>query len=651
SKTFYLRIYSPLERHQRMLEQLQRVLEHGLDVLADRLESQPEVLDRQPGVALGRPLDHHAGTHAGTLDPSTSELPGGALPDGGVAGAHRTPVDRRGGVFAHWQETHARSQKLGAEIGELLSTIAADTLAPRALGNEIDRVRVSLDRLSRDDGLVLDLLSQKGTRPKKAPPPKAALASSLGDLQARQIAELERAALLFDDWIKRQVLEQALAISDEVHQHRERLQELLRDYRHSRSPQTLAHIERTVRALEHRLEDLAAQLPRLAGEIEDRFVSSEALETNDARDCIVKVRQLIEAGDAEGAVRQLERCGRILDEQARLLEGGLRALRTDKFTAEERAYSELLDGIDDLAREQEAIATESGRLADDFAQRAAQMARESGEQSREQARKTLEALKRKLAEVPLDGLNPIAAEENGQLLRRLDDVGQMIEQRDIAEALEMGEQAQQGLRMLAAMLEEDIHEGEQWSSSTGEALQHFAEAIPLLDRLLAELGSAVPSPEEVLGAEGKVLAEEMRRRQQLAREQAARLIQKAQKKGSELPGRSADVARDGLEEAKTRMARAEKELETGDLPGGHGDARAAADQLGAMRRGVQRAARPTTVGSGRSAWEEEPVRIPGASDYRPPAEFREDILEAMRRHRPPAQYRDMVKRYYEELVK
>jgi hypothetical protein len=48
--------------------------------------------------------------------------------------------------------------------------------------------------------------------------------------------------------------------------------------------------------------------------------------------------------------------------------------------------------------------------------------------------------------------------------------------------------------------------------------------------------------------------------------------------------------------------------------------------------------------------DKEPVRIPGADEYRAPKEFRQDILDAMKRS-APADYKDMVKKYYEELVK
>ena len=46
----------------------------------------------------------------------------------------------------------------------------------------------------------------------------------------------------------------------------------------------------------------------------------------------------------------------------------------------------------------------------------------------------------------------------------------------------------------------------------------------------------------------------------------------------------------------------------------------------------------------------EAVKIPGADDYQGPREFRKDLLDAMKRE-APKDYRDQVKRYYEELAR
>ena len=60
------------------------------------------------------------------------------------------------------------------------------------------------------------------------------------------------------------------------------------------------------------------------------------------------------------------------------------------------------------------------------------------------------------------------------------------------------------------------------------------------------------------------------------------------------------------------------------------------------QRGAPGAAEPVS---------DEPIRIPGADEYRAPEQFREDLLEAMKKKHGAEGYDDMVKRYYEELIK
>ena len=47
---------------------------------------------------------------------------------------------------------------------------------------------------------------------------------------------------------------------------------------------------------------------------------------------------------------------------------------------------------------------------------------------------------------------------------------------------------------------------------------------------------------------------------------------------------------------------------------------------------------------------QDKVRIPGADEHDAPAEFREELMEAMK-DKAPAEFKESVKRYYESLVK
>jgi hypothetical protein len=44
------------------------------------------------------------------------------------------------------------------------------------------------------------------------------------------------------------------------------------------------------------------------------------------------------------------------------------------------------------------------------------------------------------------------------------------------------------------------------------------------------------------------------------------------------------------------------------------------------------------------------VRIPGAEEFHAPKEFRQDLLDAMKRG-GPSEYKEQLKKYYEELAR
>ncbi len=55
-------------------------------------------------------------------------------------------------------------------------------------------------------------------------------------------------------------------------------------------------------------------------------------------------------------------------------------------------------------------------------------------------------------------------------------------------------------------------------------------------------------------------------------------------------------------------------------------------------------------GDGRENTSHEHVEIPDAESSRAPAEFRKELLDAMKQA-PPEKFKERVKQYYEELVK
>jgi len=104
-----------------------------------------------------------------------------------------------------------------------------------------------------------------------------------------------------------------------------------------------------------------------------------------------------------------------------------------------------------------------------------------------------------------------------------------------------------------------------------------------------------------------------------------------------------------MKQAAQHMQRAEGALDEGDPRDSFGEEQQAADQLKQLRRDLQQQRRPKQQ-EGAGSMAKETVKIPGADEYRGPEEYRRDLLDAMKRE-APKDYREQVKRYYEELAR
>jgi uncharacterized protein DUF4175 len=593
SRSFYLKVFSPRQRHEELVERQQAVFEAAVRSLGDRLETPAEDLERR-------------------------------------------------------HDVHTGTQRLVAELGALLTLIGQDTLAPKGLKQEVEGIHARLDKLIREEHpLLADLWKKQEHTPAFMMPRGGPVA----DIDKKTVLELEKDVLLMDDWLARQRMEELLAISDELKQHRARLKDLMQKYERTRSAEVRAEIEREIRAIEQRIAELQAKASMLSTEVADRFMNSDAMQAQSAEDCFAKVRELMDQGDVKAAEAQLERCERIGEAMADALEQGLHGLRNERFTEEEKAYSELLGEVADLEREQRQVAGQAEQLMDRYKQRAAQAARDKNNPMKQQARRTLEKLQKEVDKVPREGLTPFSQEELDALKQRLSDTGKMLDEGDVAEALAMARHAREGLRNMAADIEDDVSDGQPWSDRTAEAQDEVGKAQPLAKKLIDELEQATPSPQEMMSPEDRQRMQELMRRQQKLQELVQKLAQKAQRRSKDLPGTTGEVTQKGLEQAGEQMGRAAERAGVPDPMGARDEAQGAADKLSDLQKKMGKSARPSSVGNNGRDPDEEPVKIPGSEEYKPPEEFREDILDAMKKAKAPDAYKDQVKRYYQELVK
>jgi hypothetical protein len=181
--------------------------------------------------------------------------------------------------------------------------------------------------------------------------------------------------------------------------------------------------------------------------------------------------------------------------------------------------------------------------------------------------------------------------------------------------------------------------------------RRLAVAKPTIRDVMRDLQKMMPTPDELLGRRDQARLDRLAERQQRVIERTQRLMDKVQKLETEQPGSSGRLQR-ALEGASQAMDEAARRLKDHQPGRAEGFERKALEHLDEARKGLEQEvgkSRPGRDGQGAFPTQRH-VDIPDADRYSVPKEFRDRLLKAIK-ERAPSQYRSLIDRYYEALVK
>ncbi len=594
SRTYYLSMYSPREKHEAALAEQGQLLEQAATLLADRLEVK-------------------------------------RAEDGELVDAYN--------------KLHAQAEALLASLAKVEQSMDADRQGSTDTKRELREMHGRLGKLTKDEEV---LLSELRDRRRKSP----LHGRGLDAVNVRHVPELERDVVALDDLLGRQRLEELLHVGDEMAQARDRLKQLMEQYKKTRSDSVRKEIERELRELERKLAELRDKASKLAAELPDQCLNAEAMGKNDLQDRLDKIRDLLAKGDVESAMAELEKMSSSLDKMMASMEGDLKGFRRERFSAEEKAMAELEDKVTDLQHDEQQLKSETEEVQKRTRAEAQKQMRDKIQPFVKHAREQVAQLKKHLSEVEPRALSPYDQEELGRVKQRVDDLDKMLQGGDLDEARGMARQANQGLEGMKADLKDE--EARAWRGprpGAKRAREHVTEGAEVARQLAEQIDKALPKPGELMSAEDQKKMANLAERQQAAKRRAIEMGHDLDKKTGQdgKPMQLPSQLQDGLKDAGQHMERAEGELKKRDARDAQGEESQALEKLAKMKEQLQRERRPKEQQAG-GRMDKEPVKIPGADEYKAPKEFRQDLLEAMKRAAPP-EYREQVKRYYEELVK
>jgi hypothetical protein len=622
SATHVVKIYSEAEHRRRLMEEVRAAWEELVGVLGDHLE-------------LGA---------RGQLQAPTV-LPLAAALDARVKKSH---------------------QRLRDVAGEIRKDRAGPKELARGLENVAATLRIAEQRVSSTRQALARFV-------REGRPPDPGLVSMVRAFDEQLDSELERGVLYIEQLLDRRAAEDLVKMARDLAQARRDLADLLDRYRRAPSDDAKRELVARISRMKDRMNELMSRMAEQAKGLSDEHMNRDALaelaKSENVAAGLDSVEKALARGDIEAAMKALDEMGSTMQQMLAGLErtAWMPSEKNRELAKELRAFKRELDG---LRSDQQKLGAETEQLREAWRQRMGERLKEA-----ERAAARLERLAKEAgdAERAAEKGAPRRAQVDLESAQdALENLKRALAARDPQAALDAARMALGPASRTAMILEEEAQIAERYQQSgrtdaaqARDAQRQAQAALQKTDEVRKELEKLLPDPSQLLSKEEKQRLGQQGQRQQGLDQRAGGLqerLSQLQEKAPIFPPSAAGA----IGEARGHMGQAAGELRGGNVQRGRSEQAAAQEGLDRFAKGLEQMAKGGGGGDGfplpfgaegmgsESGEGEEPspekVEIPGAEAWRAPAEFRKELLDAMKQG-TPERYEGEVKRYYEELVK
>ena len=668
SATHVLHIQGREEEHRRLDEMQQQVAEKLVDLLADQLE----------------------------LNTRTADLAQQAVP-------HESSAAQE--LEARQAELQQQAQDLVSQLDQMLQMLEQDYLSEYTRYEDTQTLRESLN--FTQDTFMREARRQLAPPSSQPPSPNPPMRSpqqsghqqpeerppSVDQALAKQEAaqsELERLALFAQDIGKRAKMRDVENLAQRMTRTQQNLLDALTDLDKlgkEMDAATREAVERELNELEKAMQALMDALSKLPSELPDEFLNNEAmqnLELSEMMQTLQQLREQLQQGNVAEAKRLAEDLLRSLSQMLAALQSAQRFAQSMPFgqpqSSMERAQSEL----DQIMREQSEVLRETTGIDKSLRQRIAEHQRQDFEQLQQQLGEEIPSAQRQMQEAARTPhadsrrSRPQASPMN-RLDRALDRITQHLTPEEAGELLRA---LQNGVQELSALQQHPTPAAEEFLRHHPELqamLQDLREMLTQSSQRLAHLNS-LDGQELLDPPQGEELGR-LSQRQHAVRERTEALKNRLEQMSQFIPFLSPEL-RQNIGEAGEFMGEAQGEL--GErrarqaIPPEEEALRRLSQGQQAMQQAMQQMAQRGQMGlmpvptvlrrpgdpfafnqppfpnrspqdQGRMGVNTRDFKIPGKEEYRAPKQFREEIMEALKRG-GPSQFKGQIEQYFKNLT-
>lgn len=563
------------------------------------------------------------------------------------------------------------AERLSGRIAEVTTglTKVLDTMLDDPLGDEgvyvaLQEMRGDLIQVQDDyNSQVVNLRLSRHVSMASDAERKLRRGMALVHVREASTVELEQDILFLEDLILKQRLDAAAQEMQRLVKEQKELRELLEKYKNGEASddEMAKMLEAKLADLEQRMAEMAQRMASSMPEIADTFQNEQFT----GEDIMSQIRKAIEEGRMDDAMALAEQMLASMEQAMQGFEQSRQRMTIDPETLQQMQKAK--DELAKIREEQEKIVNETQNLRDDIRERMDQQSKEKIPQFIDEAMKKVEKLKEQVEEMNEAGsqdpwMRGITRGSKRMLDQSIGNLEESLKAQELGDAQQHAQDTERSLEGLAETAEQ-IRGAPQTSGKTAQkARQAQRTAQSLVDDLnkLKEQFQQAATPQQRRQMGG------LQQRQQQLQQRAQQLGEQMQQMGQQtpfLPGRTGQK----MQGAAQSMQQAGQRLGQGNAASALPSEREAARQMAEAQQDLENAMRGSRPGQnngqplgqrmgmrsprdGRNGFNTRPIEIPDPSQYKPPKEFRDDIIKAMKKPSPEG-YQELNEDYYERLVK
>jgi len=571
------------------------------------------------------------------------------------------------------RDARTLSQELYAAGTDLLK----DKLAPRAVGRALRYASTGLGPAIQRTSLSRAPLSRGSAG-------REGTARGLATALANEIREEEKDILYLEDLLDRARLDAMQELGKELAASRRELSRLAEKLRKAPDDATRKELLAEVERLRERIQDLMSRMSELAKGIQDEHLNQEAAQSMEKQQDLLSqlsdIQKKLQSGKIDDALKDLDRLSQQLEKLENDLQQKAGQQQGGQYAQEAKALREAASQLKELQQKEQDLEKRTAQVRRElhkdaqkkFDQRGGKQLAQELKQKAEEARKAISQIDPKVAEhLGLEDTLDMAQGRAADLSRALD-------VNDFDEALDLAERAQRAVETLQGRLTMEDQVAQRYPgfsrdpAGVRKGLRGASEAQQPLQEIVQQLQQALPREGQGMSQEQMQRLRQQGQEQGRLKEQLGKLREQLGEVGKKVPifGPQHEQM---LQQAQEGMQGAEQRLFRSEPRGAQSGEQQALDKLSqfqdAMEKLAQQAGKSGGQGGMPMPWGEpsgndegdqegpesdgvrhDRVEIPDAESSRAPAEFRKELLDAMKQA-PPEKYKERVKQYYEELVK